>query len=523
MKTPLDKRIAHALTDRKILQFRYDAHLRAEVWKRLSATQKALLNRLNSAGIEALPKRELDKLLKELKAEIAKTYRDTTAYIQPELSGFFDVEKQALAELYNDEIGYDFFNRVPEHQKTATQHATAVIAGMHLYSWFDKQSHDLAFKFESTIRQGLLDGKQTPELAKETAELFGTSRRWADTLVITAVAKVADDAHKALRDDNLDLIKGEKHLSTLDMRTSTVCQVRDGKMWDTEYKPIGHDLPYQRPPLHPRCRSILQLVMKSWKELGFDGVEEMPESTRASMDGQVSEKTNYETWLNSKTPEEQDKALGKGKADLWRRGVITFADMLDQRGRPLTLSELQDDRLVSWISNKRYQAIQQAVQKLPKFAETVEKYGLTDEEGAAIYAYTTNLYKKINPKMRAGKLSKKDEGFISVVEQGLAKLPAFEGVTYRRVDLAEADLSRYQVGAVVTETAFTSSSKKQGLSSFDGYVQFEIIGKNGKQIEKLSKYPQQYEVLFGEKTKFYVEDYQENDKLNKVQIKLVEL
>lgn len=346
VKTPLDKRIAHALTDRKILQFRYDAHLRAEVWKRLSATQKALLNRLNSAGVEALPKRELDKLLKELKAEIAKTYRDTTAYIQPELSGFFDVEKQALAELYNDEIGYDFFNRVPEYQKTATQHAT-VIAGMHLDSWFDKQSHDLAFKFESTIRQGLLDGKQTPELAKETAELFGTSRRWADTLVITAVAKVADDAHKSLRDDNLDLIKGEKHLSTLDMRTSTVCQVRDGKMWDTEYKPIGHDLPYQRPPLHPRCRSILQLVMKSWKELGFDGVEEMPESTRASMDGQVSEKTNYETWLNSKTPEEQDKALGKGKADLWRRGVITFADMLDQSGRPLTLKELYSSKNIN--------------------------------------------------------------------------------------------------------------------------------------------------------------------------------
>lgn len=87
--------------------------------------------------------------------------------------------------------------------------------------------------------------------------LFNTSRRWADTLVITAVAKVADDAHKALRDENLDLIKGKMHLSTLDTRTSLVCQVRDGKMWDTEYKPIGHELPYQRPPLHPRCRSIL--------------------------------------------------------------------------------------------------------------------------------------------------------------------------------------------------------------------------------------------------------------------------
>lgn len=338
-KTPLTKRIAHALTDRKILQFRFDAHLRNQVWQRLSKTQKTLLNRINAAGIEALPKRELDKLLKELKAEIAKNYQETTAYIQPELSGFFTVEKQALTELYNDEIGYDFFNQVPEYQRKSIQQAT-IIAGMPLESWFEKQGAELSFKFESTIRQGVLEGKQTPELAKATAELFGISRRHADTLVITAVAKVADDAHKALRDENLDLIKGEMHLSTLDTRTSTVCQVRDGKMWNTDYQPIGHSLPYQRPPLHPRCRSILQLVMKDWKELGFDDVKEMPKSTRASADGQVSEKTNYEEWLNSKSPEEQDKALGKGKADLWRRGVITFSDMLDQSARPLTLKEL---------------------------------------------------------------------------------------------------------------------------------------------------------------------------------------
>ncbi|MEG9482768.1 minor capsid protein [Mannheimia sp. HC-2023] len=338
-KTPLAKRIAHALTDRKILQFRFDAHLRNQVWQRLSKTQKTLLNRINVAGIETLPKRELDKLLKELKAEIAKNYQETTAYIQPELSVFFTVEKQALTELYNDEIGYDFFNQVPEYQRKSIQQAT-IIAGMPLESWFEKRGAELSFKFESTIRQGLLEGRQTPEIAKATAELFGISRRHADTLVITAVAKVADDAHKALRDENLDLIKGEMHLSTLDTRTSTVCQVRDGKMWDTDYKPIGHNLPYQRPPLHPRCRSILQLVMKDWKELGFDDVKNKSESTRASADGQVSDKTSYEDWLNSKSAEEQDKALGKGKADLWRRGVITFSDMLDQSARPLTLKEL---------------------------------------------------------------------------------------------------------------------------------------------------------------------------------------
>ncbi|MDG6232030.1 minor capsid protein [Glaesserella parasuis] len=337
-KQSLNSRIAYALTDRKILHFRYDAHLRQQVMKQLSKTQRELLNRLAAAGVDALPKKQLDTLLKELKQEVAKVYQEMTAYTQDELSGFFTAETQHIHQLYNDEVGFDFFNQVPEYKQKANKTAT-IIAGSPLEDWWAKQGNDFAFKFEGIIRQGLLDGQQTSQMITDVKHLMNTSRRHAETLVITAVAKVADKAHQALRDENLDILAGEKHLSTLDTRTSTVCQLRDGLMWDLDKKPIDHDVPYQRPPLHPRCRSILQLVTKSWKELGIDA-EEMPSSTRASQDGPVSEQINYENWLKSKSPEQQDQVLGKGKADLWRRGVITFADMLDQSGRPLTLKDL---------------------------------------------------------------------------------------------------------------------------------------------------------------------------------------
>ncbi|QIA76654.1 minor capsid protein [Rodentibacter caecimuris] len=338
-KPMLDEKIAYALTDRKILHFRYDAHLRREVFKRLNHTQRNLLNRLSSAGVEALQKRELDKLLRELKKEIAQIYQELTAYTDAELSGFLMSETTALQHLYNDVVGFDFFNAVPDYKLKAMQRVS-LIAGAPLEDWWKKQGNETAFRFESLMRQGLLDGKQTNELISDVKDLMGTSRRHAETLVITAVAKTADEAHQALRDENLDLIKEEKHLATLDTRTSEVCRVRDGLRWDIDKKPIDHDLPYRRPPLHPRCRSILQLVLKSWKELGFDNVDEVPESTRASMDGQVSENVNYENWLKGKSQAEQDVVLGKGKADLWRRGVITFRDMLDQSGRPLTLKGL---------------------------------------------------------------------------------------------------------------------------------------------------------------------------------------
>lgn len=335
----VDERIESLLADRKILLFRYDAHLRREIWQKLTALQRQLLNRISSAGIEGLRKTELDKLLTALRKTINKHYADVSEFSQKELEQLLPIEVNATTNLYNQAVQFDLFNTVPNVTRQAAQSAQ-LIAGSPLEKWWQKQGNELAFKFEGLIRQGMLDGKQTSQLITEVKELMATSRRHSETLVRTAVMKVHDKAQELVRDENLDILKGEQQISTLDLRTSDVCRVRDGKAWDLEKKPIGdHDLPYQRPPLHPNCRSTMRLMTKSWRELGID-IDEIPESTRASMDGQVKQGLNYEDWLKDKTPEQQDQVLGKGKADLWRRGVITFRDMLDQSGRPLTLKQL---------------------------------------------------------------------------------------------------------------------------------------------------------------------------------------
>ncbi|WP_273384195.1 TipJ family phage tail tip protein, partial [Actinobacillus porcinus] len=327
------------LTDRKILLFRYDANLRKEIFKKLTALQKQLLTRVSAAGIESISKSELQSLLKDVKTLITDTYTDVNAYSSKELNALLPIETDATAKIYNESVQFDLFNIVPERTLNAAKNAD-LIAGTPLKDWWAKQGDDLAFKFSALIRQGMIDGKQTSRLITETKDLLAHSRRGAETLVRTAVMKVHDKAQELFKDENLDLLKGEKHLSTLDTRTSEICRVRDGLAWDLDKKPIGeHAVPYARPPLHPNCRSTLILITKSWKELGLD-MDEIPESTRASMDGQVKAGLTYENWLKNKTPEQQDAILGKGKADLWRQGVITFRDMLDQSGRPLTLKDL---------------------------------------------------------------------------------------------------------------------------------------------------------------------------------------
>ncbi|MDG6370825.1 minor capsid protein [Glaesserella parasuis] len=468
-KQSLNSRIAYALTDRKILHFRYDAHLRQQVMKQLSKTQRELLNRLAAAGVDALPKKQLDTLLKELKQEVAKVYQEMTAYTQDELSGFFTAETQHLHQLYNDEVGFDFFNQVPEYKQKANKTAT-IIAGSPLEDWWAKQGNDFAFKFEGIIRQGLLDGQQTSQMITDVKHLMNTSRRHAETLVITAVAKVADKAHQALRDENLDILAGEKHLSTLDTRTSTVCQLRDGLMWDLDRKPIDHDVPYQRPPLHPRCRSILQLVTKSWKELGIDA-EEMPSSTRASQDSPVSEQINYENWLKSKSPEQQDQVLGKGKSDLWRRGVITFADMLDQSGRPLTLKDLYLTHnldvgysTMNSIEELRQKAIDVEPEITEKITEIISSVGAKTAGLEYRLKSLESLKRKVETEVLAGISEKQAINSVKDVIRYTAILDVNNFVL--QYDKIQSALEKQGYFTVVVKNTWKDSAVYKGVNTF---------------------------------------------------------
>jgi hypothetical protein len=59
------------------------------------------------------------------------------------------------------------------------------------------------------------------------------------------------------------------------------------------------------------------------------------------MDGQVPEDITFGAWLDKKGVTFQDKLLGKKRAQLWRDGKITLTQLVDFRGNPLTLSQLE--------------------------------------------------------------------------------------------------------------------------------------------------------------------------------------
>ena len=93
---------------------------------------------------------------------------------------------------------------------------------------------------------------------------------------------------------------------------------------------------------HWNCRRVIIPIVKSWKELGLPGLEEMSPAKRRPVDGKVADTISMDTWLNRKSAAAQDKILGKGKAKLWRDGDIALPDLVDQWGRPKSLKDLNE-------------------------------------------------------------------------------------------------------------------------------------------------------------------------------------
>jgi SPP1 gp7 family putative phage head morphogenesis protein len=209
----------------------------------------------------------------------------------------------------------------------------------------------------NTIVDGITGGMTNQEV---TRGLLGTRangfkdgalqarRRGLEALVRTSINHATNQGRQQVWKKNQSLIKGVMWVATLDTRTTPICQERDGKVgpvvdsleWTPPSGSSRLDPPMARPPAHINCRSTTVAVTKSWKELGFN-VDELPEGTRASMNGQVPSSTTYFEWLGRQGAATQKEVLGPSRLALWKKGGITPDRFQNDQGRLFTLDELK--------------------------------------------------------------------------------------------------------------------------------------------------------------------------------------
>lgn len=313
----------------------------AKAAEKLQSLIDDLVLMMNAIDMPNAKKSIINSLIREAYDAIDEHYMTLGTQVLDHLSQIAEIEGKFVTQAMNKGIGLDLIH-APDN--LADNAHKVLVQGATTSDWLKRQSADTQFRFRSAIATGYQNGETTQQIVAKIAGTSGfmeIAKRNVTSLVHTAVQETAADARMKLLQANSEVVQGVQWVSTLDGRTCVMCAVRDGMTWTLDGAAINADVPYgDGVPLHFGCRCTLIPLTRSWKDLGIN-IDEIPTSTRASMNGQVAANLAFEDWLADKSAAFQDKVLGPGRAALFRSGKITLRDLLNQSGRPLTLDELR--------------------------------------------------------------------------------------------------------------------------------------------------------------------------------------
>lgn len=352
--TSANEAIVDLIYERAVDLLRLEAGTRNKVTALLNDLEKEIIAALAKIDPTGSPKAvvqriRLQQLQRQIDASIQASYRDNDVLLAQEIRDVVDVEATWTANAINTSIRAEFADTGITRILLETLVSDVLIQGAPTSEWWSRQAAGLSDRFADEMRRGVAIGEPLSKLVARVRGgagqrgIMDVARSSAERLVRSSVQTAANVARESTYDRNADLIKALMWSATLDTRTSIWCITRDGHLYGVkDHAPQDGGPPWMDGPgkLHWNCRSTSVPVMKSWRDLGIDE-DDVPQTTRASMDGQVPATQTFETWLRKQSAARQDTVLGEGKAALWRSGKINFGDLLDQSGRPLTTEQLR--------------------------------------------------------------------------------------------------------------------------------------------------------------------------------------
>ena len=280
------------LITRQIDLMRLEKRISWEMYQRLLALRDALEN----AGDDA---REIDRLIDRYFAE---------------LETWFMRQHEAVAD---DERDWLFWlliglgvaaQRLPQGALYDLR-----VGSLKLREWWAGWRADFKRKAKQMLLSHLLhDEPMDWQRVFQAAwlRLKALSATWISTLISEAVYQLG----------RLNpAVKGFRHISVLDGKTSSVCAARHGLLWGRDLQPIGHSFVFQRPALHPHCRSRL-----AW------------------WFGEPWHDVTGEDWVKSRTLGQLQEQFGQGVGQMLHDGTIELHQAVKSGGlQAMTLRELQ--------------------------------------------------------------------------------------------------------------------------------------------------------------------------------------
>ncbi len=167
-------------------------------------------------------------------------------------------------------------------------------------------------------------------------------------------------------------------------------------------------------------------------------------------------------------------------------------------------SKYDDDIFKNFRLNAKEYAQSEAYQNALKINNKMRP-----AETFCVNKYTGDFFVDINFYLRNGGEPKEEffERYKKVMNSALDKLESYKGYVFRGSDLSSEIINKYkkaaETGEPYTENHYLSTSKDRE-KSFDRNTKYKILSKNGKQIEELSFFLEEKEVLFKEGTQFKI-------------------
>ena len=427
---------------------------------------------------------------------------------------------------------------------------TNPIQGELLRDWFRDASRKTTIMVRRQIQLGMAQNETIDDMVRRirgrsvgggrySGGVMATTTREAEAIVRTAVNEIANVAHLRTYQENDDVVSEVELVATLDTRTTLLCASLDGTRWPVNSPDI------RRPPLHIRCRSSL-VPRINWAALGL---EEPADSTRASMDGQVSSSMRYEGWLRGQPAAIQNQILGPTRAELFRQGRVTLEQLVRTDGRVIPISQLP--RAAAPPAPAPRPARPPAPTPPPReiVPDAPRRGSFSSDEWDAVTQYTSGAYKRINPALREGMpLDAPDQGVVDGLDSAISGLSSDHELLYRGEalrgnvvrgrgsELAMASTAEertellrrwalehaeemYQVGAVIEDAAFVSTSKGlapalDASAAAGGFIRepieglvFRIRNARGLDLSNVAEalqFDDEAEVILGRGTRFRI-------------------
>lgn len=341
----LDQALIDAIIEYQLDLRRVEAGTVKSVLGILTRMQNELVYTLsNQASLTELSKERKADLLRQVTKILNKYYLAAQGELALSTEGLAQAQAVHTVSTLNATVAVSTGATLPSKAVLVRIADQVLINGGPVADWWSKLAIDTSFKLSNAIRQGMVQGETNAQIINRVVGKAGQpgimeiAKRNAAAVVQTATQAIANDARLKTFEANADVVVGLEWFSALDSHVCPVCMALSGKTWmnseDGSHKPIGHSTPFQTPPIHFNDRCVM-LPITNLNEF-------MPKGTRASEGGQVPSSTTFSDWLSRRTQAQQDEQLGAGRAQMWRDGKITLAQLISGNGRELSLAELKE-------------------------------------------------------------------------------------------------------------------------------------------------------------------------------------